>query len=94
MNTGAQSETCQVRIGSIEGEVGSIETQMEELGSLIASLESDLYQVLSSNPTEGGACLAGKPCSSTPLAARLADVSGGLRNLSDRLRSIRGRIDI
>ena len=94
MNIGAQSETCQGSIGSIEREVGSIENQMEELGGLIASLEDDLYQVLTISPAEGGARVEGKPCPSTPMASRLADVSGGLRNLSDRLRSIRGRVDI
>ncbi len=94
MNIGAQGEPCPIRIGSIEGEVGSIETQMEELGSLIASLEADLYQVLTSSPSEGGVCGSGKPSPSTPLASRLTDVSVGLRNLSDRLRSIRGRVDI
>lgn len=94
MNGCAQSKTVMMCTGSIEGEFLSIETQLEELGSLISELEGDLYQVLSTQPTQVCASGSAKPSNGTPMASRLSDLHEGLRNLSERVRTIRQRVDI
>jgi len=87
------TQSAGIAVGSVEQAVATLGIRLEQLGAQIVDLESSIYQILRQD-NEGGAKGTCKPTPSTPLAARLEELVSGIDNLTNRVESIRSRVDI
>lgn len=88
------SQPVDVTCGAVMQEVGTIESRLESLASLILDLESALHQILQPDQIDGCANGTARPSPATPLANRLECIGSGVENLASRVSQILRRVDI